>query len=112
MDNIKNSNNTKYIVVGAVVIVAIIAVVFLINNKNQGIQQQVSVTGNRTIFIEGHENINESKICEKDGDCELSECGGCFSKEFLDKEEPELPCSKFAGYACICDQGACTEIKE
>ena len=105
------NNNLLYWIIGILIIILVILVLMVFSNSNGTTENRVNYTGERTQFIQSYQNISEAKKCEKDNECALSECGGCFSKDFLDTSEPELPCSEFEGYTCICETSQCTPIK-
>lgn len=55
-------------------------------------------------------NIPEGKACEQDSDCGLLTCSGCYNQDFIATAPPDLACTVFEGYSCVCRAGTCTEI--
>lgn len=110
----KNNKQNYLIIIFIILFLIILALFFLILNLNnqKNTTNYVPVTGERTLFIRSYQKEGGAKACLVNDDCELSKCGGCFSKEFLSQDLPELPCSKFEGYSCACQKNQCTEIRK
>lgn len=111
----KNNRQNHLIIIFIILALIILFLFFLIlnsNNQEDTTNNYVSTTGERTLFIRSYQKEGGAKACLVNDDCELSKCGGCFSKEFLSQDLPELPCSKFEGYSCACKKNQCIEIRK
>ncbi|MBI4426780.1 MAG: hypothetical protein HY567_04335 [Candidatus Kerfeldbacteria bacterium] len=66
----------------------------------------VTVNANIALNVNTNSSVG-NKYCQRDEDCGLLICSGCFSKDFLKTAPPDLACRTYEGYTCRCVNQRC-----